>query len=451
MHVDRHSRHSRHRRHRRLAASFRPRSALGLAGIIAGKDLKQRMRDRSALVVAFILPLALTVIFAQSLSDIDSAGPGIRLALTDGDSDGNGKGADDADNAADDADNNDAAPNNDNDNDNDDIAQRGLRAALQQLEQSGVIVLSRASSRAQAVAWVADGTADTAIVLPPRWAQAVTSATPVQIEILAHGQRPIAAAVAETIAQQFAQQVRAVQVAVATALVHLPLGQAEPRALATQAAAMPAAIVFEDLTASQKELDPKTRFAAGMAVFFLFFTVQFAVTGLLEERRLGTMQRLLAAPMPPSAILIGKLATGVVMGVGSVGALALASALILGANWGDGVGALVLIVTAVLAAVAITGLVASFAATAEQANNAQAVVAIVLGTLGGSFFPVAQGGETIAMLSMLTPHAWFLQGLATLQSGGGIIELWPALLALGAMTIAASTIALVRLAKAVAL
>ena len=34
-----------------------------------------------------------------------------------------------------------------------------------------------------------------------------------------------------------------------------------------------------------------------MAVFFLFFTVQFGVTSLLEERNDGTLARLLAAPI----------------------------------------------------------------------------------------------------------------------------------------------------------
>ena len=44
-------------------------------------------------------------------------------------------------------------------------------------------------------------------------------------------------------------------------------------------------------------IDPKTQVAAGMATFFLFFSVQFGVLGLLQERRQGTLPRLLAAPV----------------------------------------------------------------------------------------------------------------------------------------------------------
>ena len=75
------------------------------------------------------------------------------------------------------------------------------------------------------------------------------------------------------------------------------------------------------------------------------------------------------------------------------------------------------------AAVAVMSLVASFASNPEQAGAAQAVVALVLGMLGGTFFPIAQVGGMIERVSLLTPHAWFLRGLSNLQSGGGVSEI----------------------------
>ena len=67
-------------------------------------------------------------------------------------------------------------------------------------------------------------------------------------------------------------------------------------------------VAVNDVSAQTKELDQKSFFAAGMAVFFLFFTVQFGVTSLLEERNDGTLARLLAAPISRASILGGKLA-----------------------------------------------------------------------------------------------------------------------------------------------
>jgi len=62
----------------------------------------------------------------------------------------------------------------------------------------------------------------------------------------------------------------------------------------------------------------------------------------------------------------------------------------------------------------------------------QAIVALLLAMLGGSFFPVAQAGGLLATLSLLTPHAWFLRGLGDLAGGAdvtGIVgSVWPILL-----------------------
>ena len=55
-----------------------------------------------------------------------------------------------------------------------------------------------------------------------------------------------------------------------------------------------------------RQLDATTYFSAGMAVFFLFFTVQFGVIGLLEEQRDGTMARLLAAPIRRTSVITAK-------------------------------------------------------------------------------------------------------------------------------------------------
>ena len=49
---------------------------------------------------------------------------------------------------------------------------------------------------------------------------------------------------------------------------------------------------------------------------------------------------------------------------------------------------------------AVMALVATVAKTAEQAANWQAMVALVLGMLGGSFFPVTQAGGLIEKLSL---------------------------------------------------
>jgi ABC-2 type transport system permease protein len=76
-----------------------------------------------------------------------------------------------------------------------------------------------------------------------------------------------------------------------------------------------------------------------------------------------------------------------------------------------------LVVTGVLAATAIMGVIAGAATSADGAGNLGAIIAVTLGMLGGTFFPVGQGNDVLSALSYLTPHAWFMRGLADLSGG----------------------------------
>jgi ABC-2 type transport system permease protein len=165
--------------------------------------------------------------------------------------------------------------------------------------------------------------------------------------------------------------------------------------------------------------------AAGMAMFFLFFTVQFGITGLLEERSLGTLPRLLAAPVPPLTVLAGKLLTSILVGLASMVTLVFATTLLLGARWGDPWGVALLVVAGVLAATGIMALAAAPARAPEQAQQWQTVIAITLGALGGAFFPTAQAGGLVAALGLISPHQWFLRGLAELSGGAGASAVLP--------------------------
>jgi ABC-2 type transport system permease protein len=105
-----------------------------------------------------------------------------------------------------------------------------------------------------------------------------------------------------------------------------------------------------------------------------------------------------------------------------------------------------LIVALVLAAVSITGLVAAVARTAEQAGNVQTVVALVLGLLGGSLFPLSRGEGVLSHLSALTPNYWFLRGLGDGRVGG-LADALPAVGALLGFAVVMGTLGAVLLRR----
>ena len=384
---------------------------------IAAKDLRQRVRDRSAILLAIVVPLALAAIFSVLFGPASTPRP-FDYAVVD----------------------QDGGP----------IVEAFTGEVLDFLE-SEEIVSVEAMDEEEARQAVSDGDLDAAFVFPAGFSEAVQSERPVEVEVVGSVDSPTGTDVARSIARSYVADLNAARVAVA-AVAHQQAGTSEEElsAIAEQVATAPPPIALRDVSASAKVLDTKTYFAAGMAVFFLLFTVQFGVSSLIEERSDGTLARLLAAPVRRTSILAGKLLTSIVLGVVSLTVLVVGTTLLLGAKWGDPLGVALLILAGVLAGTGITSLVASFARTPEQAGSWQAVVAVTLGLLGGAFFPIQQSGSFMATASLVTPHAWFLRGLGSLVGEGGVPEVLPAVAALLCFALVTGAIAMARIGRVVA-
>jgi linearmycin/streptolysin S transport system permease protein len=320
--------------------------------LIAGKDVRQRVRDRSALLVAIVVPLVLASIFGLIFHDVTT-----------------GKACD-----------------------CDFGVVNGPPPLIAALKDNDVITLHPEPSVAAARAGVDAGRLGAALVFSDG-----------EVEVIGDPNRPITAQIAQS---------------VASTASHPP--GAEP-------------IVIEDVSTESRQLDIGTFYAAGMAVFFLFFTVQFGVSSILDERRDGTLARMLVAPIPRASVLVGKLLTSVVLGVTSMVVLAVTTALLLDAHWGEPLQVLALIVAGVLAATSVMALIATVARTPDQAQSWQSMAALILGMLGGTFFPVAQAGGIIAALSLATPQAWFLRGVENQAAGDGVLVPVLAMLAFAAV------------------
>jgi ABC-2 type transport system permease protein len=369
------------------------------AWLICLKDLKARLRDRSALLIGIVVPLGLAFIFNSIFSGISGGSNVISLGVVN------------ADHGA--------------------ASQQFTSQVLPAVSRSGLISIHAEPSETRARALAAKGTLAAVIVIPAGFSARVQANQPASMQVIGNVDAPVSAEIARSIAESFAADLNRVRLSVATVAGTAPLQPTRIQALAAQAAAAAAPIAVTDVSAQTKELNQKSFFAAGMAVFFLFFTVQFGVTSLLEERNDGTLARLLAAPIARASILGGKLLTSFLLGVISMAALVAATTVLFGARWGNPVGVTVLIVTAIMAATGIMALIATVARNAEQAANWQSVVAVILGLIGGTFFPVSQAPGVLSKLTFVAPQAWFLRGLGDLR-GGSVSVVWvPALAMLG--------------------
>jgi ABC-2 type transport system permease protein len=372
--------------------------------VIAAKDLRQKIGDRSALFLAVLAPLGLAVLFSQMIPSQE----GFHATYVVVDLDG--------------------GP----------IAQ-GLRSGpLQGMADAEVATITVADSEAAGRAQVDAGDADAAIVIPAGFSAAIQAGEPGRLLVIG-GPATLSVEIARSVLAGFGSEVTAVQVGIRTALAATGSGP-EPSLLARladDALAIPAPIAVSANATTERQASSTTYYGASMAVLFVFFAAQFGVVGLLAERRTGTLARMLASPIGPGTILFGKVLVSLVLAVVSMSVVVVATTILLGASWGNPAAVAGLVFGTAIAATGIATLVVGFARTEEQAGGAVAIVALTLGVLGGSFFPLSQAPEGMATLSLMTPHAWFIRGINDLAAGGGpeaVAGSILVLLAVGAVT-----------------
>jgi ABC-2 type transport system permease protein len=381
------------------------------AFVIAAKDLRQKLRDRSVLLMAVLAPLGLAFLFSMMIPDQDTFHTTYAVV----------------------------------DLDHGDVARGLVDGPLAGLSSAGVATLVTTATEADARAAVDAKDVAAAIVIPAGFSADVRAGRPARLLVIG-GSSTLPAEIARSVLVGFGSQVTAVQVAVGTALA--AAGASADPSLATElaaaAVAAPAPIATRAGETADRVASSKTYYGASMAVMFVFFAAQFGVLGLLAERRNGTLARMLAAPIAPATILLGKVLVSLVVATISMSVIVVATTLLLGAHWGDPLAVAALVVAAAMAATGIATLVVGFARTEEQAGSFIAVAALTLAILGGSFFRMSQAPEGMAALSVITPHAWFLRGINDLAAGGGIAVVAPSLAVLAAVGLVTGGIGLLR-------
>jgi ABC-2 type transport system permease protein len=385
---------------------------------IAVKDLVQRIRDRSILIVGVVAPLVLAFIFNVVFGGgINDVGQSITLDM----------GIVDLD----------EGPVSD-----------AFGEVIAGLESSGLVELDRFESEAAGRQAAENGEVGAVFVLDETLSSDIVAGEDTGVTVIGDVDAPTTTQIATAIAEQFALGVERGNTAAVAALLAGVATPADLEALATEAATTSPALALGTVEAATRQLDGTTYFVAGLSVFFLFFIAGMAVTSMLDERREGTLSRLLAAPISPGSIVSGKSLTSVVIGLVAMTILVVASTFLMGASWGPFLGVAALVVAVVLAVVSIMTMVGGLAHTAEQAGNLQAIVGVTLGMLGGTFVPIT-GDGLLSQLSLITPNAWFLRGLGDMAGGGSFPDAMPAFGALLLMAVVTGGIGLIIVRKAV--
>ncbi|MGC5585063.1 ABC transporter permease [Ornithinimicrobium sp. W1665] len=389
--------------------------------VLVAHDLRQHLRDRSVILFAVVIPLALSAVFSLAFAGVDD--PQLdpvtaAVSVPDGDE-----------------------------------AATAVPRTLASLSEAGIDVTVLEVPADEVTAAVTSGEAQVGITVPEGYAAALDDGTGASVDVEVGEDAGLAGQVvvgvvsstveamerdATTIAAGaelglYGQQLETL-VAALSGGGTAPAGSAtDPEGTTADGAAGGAAWTVRGVAGGQLSLS--AGIVAGQAGMFLFFTVGFAVLTMLTEREWGTLARVRSTPIRPWLVPLAKAVVAVLLGTASTTVLLVAGSLFLeGVSFGSWPAVMVVVVAVVTAATSVMALILKLAGTAEQASLMLSVVAISLGVVGGTFFRVPDEG-LLGQVLALNPVAALGRGLSVTAGGGGVADLGPVLLTLLGFTV----------------
>ncbi len=164
----------------------------------------------------------------------------------------------------------------------------------------------------------------------------------------------------------------------------------------------PVRVVNQTLVEQEEEEDILDRLLPGVIVMFLLFSVTLSAQTLIEERRNGTLERLLTTQLNAGELFAGKFLAGVSRGMLQTLVLLVLAFVVLRVGGLSALAqsaVLALVVSAAASAIALV--IATVARTDDQATWAAVFVTMFMTVFGGTFFPIGDSG-TLELFSRFT-------------------------------------------------
>ncbi len=147
----------------------------------------------------------------------------------------------------------------------------------------------------------------------------------------------------------------------------------------------------------------------GFIVLFVFFLVNIMGRSFIQERDLGTLQRIRIAPVSATSIMAGKTLPFLLVSVVQTALLLLAGVFLFGMDAGSRPWLLIPLVLCTSLAATTLGLAfAAFARTDAQVSAWGNLIVLATAGISGCLVPRHLMPDTSQQLSLVTPHAWSL-------------------------------------------
>ncbi len=186
------------------------------------------------------------------------------------------------------------------------------------------------------------------------------------------------------------------------------------------------------------QLDLSYTFVPGICVLFVFLSSTSVARSLFDERKSGTLRRLMSAPLSRATVLAGKMVPVFLLTLIQIVVIfAVGATLLPLLGWGRlpmGENPFALVVASILIALCSTCLgvmISTLARTEGQVSGISNALLWVAGFLGGAIFPAVflQQIPFMNIVMKLVPQSWAITAYYdVLTRGKGLVDIWPNLL-----------------------
>lgn len=150
---------------------------------------------------------------------------------------------------------------------------------------------------------------------------------------------------------------------------------------------------------------------AGVAVMMLLFSVAAMGASLLEEKEEGTLKRLLISPMPPNHLLFGKLINALIISVLQLIVLFAFSWLVFGLDITVDIPSLAIMILSTAYACASFGIfLAALSRSRKQVESMSTIIILVMSAIGGSMIPLFIMPSFMRDIAVFSVNYWSING-----------------------------------------